>query len=388
MKKAALAVAALAVAVLAAAACGKSDPAGEAKGKAPAASPASPLAPVPVATPGKPGMIRPVITAGGATLTAAARPFWFEVDLACYVAAITMNGEARPIDPIEKVKPGIAAALAAAGFDFEKDLVTVSMTGCGSGLCMYFGVAMKDAAQMRTLVSGVLGSPPEEPEPGHFVTRFQAPAGERAVHLRFLPIDWEGLALPDDPRARQVRRATHVLFVFADAATAPVADPLSLLAEPVAAQKRVGEIESLAADRRGRCAIGELPAAADIRPGFDLTGGAFIAVTPPRVAEDQLAALIGASRSLDLEVRLDLSRTPTTADVEGWLAQARQAFTAMASGTPAPPALIELIRVVLEKALAYRIGDGHLFLSWHTSRVPKESLDAAEQQLKQMMGTP
>ncbi len=387
MKKVA-ALSALAVA-LAALACSKSESDGGDKGKvAGAAAAAPPLAPVPVATPGRPGMIRPVVTAGGATFVAAAKPFWFEIDLGCYVAAVTMNGEARAIDPIEKVKPGIAAALTAAGFDFEKDLVTVSMADCGSGLCMYFGMVMKDAAQMRGLVTGVLGSPPEEPEPDHFVTRIQGPAGERAIHLRFLPIDWQGLALPDEPRNARLRRATHVLFVFADAASAPVPDPLAILGEPALAQKRVGEIESLATDRRGRCAIGELPAMAAIRPGFDLTGGAFIAVAPPRVAEDQLAALIGASRSFDLEIRLDLSKTPTTADVEGWIEQGRQAFNALAAGTPAPPALVELIRVVIEKALAYRVGDGHLFLSWHTSRVPKESLDAAEQQLKQMMGTP
>jgi len=333
-------------------------------------------------------MFRPVITAGGATMATAAKPFWFEIDLGCYVAAITMNGDARAIDPIEKVKPGIAAALAAAHFDFEQDLLTASILDCGSGLCMYFAVAMKDAAQPRALVTSILGAPPEEPEPNHFVSKFQGPVGERAVHLRFLPIDWQGLSLPDDPRASRLRRATHVVFVFADASSAPVPDPLALLAEPAVAQKRVGEIEALATDRRGRCAIGELPAMAAIRPGFDLTGGAFIAVTPPRVAEDQLAALIGASRSFDLEIRLDLSKTPTAADVEGWIEQARQAFNAMAAGTPAPPGLVELIRVILEKALATRIGDGHLFLSWHTSRVPKESLDAAEQQLKQMMGTP
>jgi hypothetical protein len=381
--------AALAIAlVLAAGACSKSESTeGKDSARSAGAAPV-PLPPVAAATPGRPGMVRPVVTAGGATLTAAARPYWFEVDLACYVAAITMNGDAHPIDPIEKVKPGLAAALAAAHFDFEKDLLTVALSECGSGLCMYFGTVMKDVAQMRALVSGILGKPPEEPEPNHFVTRFEGPAGERAVHLRFLPIDWDGLTVPDDPRARNLRRATHVLFVFADASSAPVPDALAQLAQPAAAQKRLAEIESLATDRRGRCAIGELPAMTAIRPGFDLTGGAFIAVTPPRVAEDQLAALIGASRSFDLEIKLDLSKTPTTADVEGWLEQGRQAFTAMASGTPAPPGLVELIRVILEKALAYRIGDGHLVLSWHTSRVPKESLEAAEAQLKQMMGTP
>lgn len=379
--------AALALAIAVASACGKSDESAPTPSKGEAA-PSAPLAPPPAATPGRPGMIRPVVTAGGATLAPGKKPVWFELSLACYVAAITMNGDARPIDPIEQARPGIAAALAAAGFDFDKDLLTIGMTDCGSGLCLYFGVAMKDLAQMRTLVAGVGGAPPDEPEPGHFVMRLQGPAGPRAVHLRFLPVDWEGLALPDDPRARELRRASHVLFVSADAADAPVPDPFSLLAEPAAAQKRIGEIESLATDRRGRCAIGELPPVAGFRPGFDLTGGGFIAVTPPRVAEDQLAALIGASRSLDLEIRLDLSKTPSQADLDGWVAQGRQAFDAMASGTPAPPALIALIRVVLEKALAYRIGEGHVVFSWHTSRVPKESLDAAEVELKKMMGSP
>ena len=374
----------VALAIVAAAACGTSEP-----GKPPAEQqPSPPLAQPPAATPGRPGMIRPVVTAGGATLAPGKKPVWFEVGLACYVAAITMDGTAHPIDPIEKVRPGLSAALAAARFDFATDLLTVGMTDCGSGLCLFLGLALKDDAQARALVTGVLGSPADELEPGHFVTRLQGPAGERAIHLRFLPIDWEGLALPEDPRARELRRASHVLFLFADAASAAMPDPLSLLAEPAAGQKRLGEIESLATDRRGRCAIGELPAVPGVRPGFDLTGGGFVAVTPPRVAEDHLAGLIGAARSLDLEIRLDLSRTPSSADVDGWVAQGRQAFDAMAAGTPAPPALIQLIRVVLEKALAYRIGEGHVVFSWHTSRVPKESLDAAEAELKKLMGPP
>src|SRR6187401_1387782 len=257
--------AALALAALAAVACDRPDStAGSGTSTA-----APQLAQPPAATPGQAGMARPVITASGATLAAGKKPLWVELDLACYVAAITMDGQARPLDPNEKVRPGLSAALSAAGFDFENDLMTVGMTECGSGLCLYLGMALKDEAQMRALVTGVLGSPPEVVDPKHFVIRFQGPAGERAVHLRFLPIDWQGLALPEEPRARRLRRASHLLFVFADAASAPVPDPLALLAEPLAAQKRVGEIEALATDRRGRCAIGELPAMPGIRPGFD-----------------------------------------------------------------------------------------------------------------------
>lgn len=380
--------AAVTIAALALGACDKSET--EKAAEKAAADKAAPpvLKPPPPATAGRPGMVRPVITAGGATLAAGKGPWWFELDVACYIAAITMDGKARPIDPIENVRPGLAAALAGAGFDFDKDLLTVGAADCGStGMCIHFGVAMKDAAQMRTFVSGVVGKQVEEPEPSHFVTRIQGPAGERAIHLRFLPIDWDGLTLPDEPRAQRLRRASHMLFVFADAASATVPDQLKLLAEPVAAQTRIGEIESLATDRRGRCAIGEVPAVTGFLPGFDLTGGRFIALTPPRVAEDHLAALIGAERSFDLEIRFDLSKTPSKADVEGWIEKGRQAFNSMAAGTPAPPALVELIRVILEKALAYRIGDRHLVFSWHTSRVPKESLDAADQALKQMMGT-
>ncbi len=376
--------AALALAI-SAAACGTSEPGKEAAAEK---QPRAPLAEPPAATPGRPGMIRPVVTAGGATLAPGKKPIWFEASMACYASAITMDGTARPIDPIEKARPGLGAALAAASFDFDKDLLTVGMADCGSGMCLFFGLVLKDDSQGRRLVESVLGRPPDEIEPGHFVTKLAAPAGERAIHLRFLPIDWQGLALPEDPRAGELRRASHVLFLFADAASATVPDPLSLLAEPAAAQKRLGEIESLATDRRGRCAIGELPPVAGVRPGFDLTGGGFIAVTPPRVAEDHLAGMIGAARSLDLEIRLDLSRTPKNADVDGWVAQGRQAFDSMAAGTPAPPALVQLIRVVLEKALAYRIGDRHVVFSWHTSRVPRESLDAAEVELKKMMGSP
>jgi hypothetical protein len=342
--------------------------------------------PVPAAaTDGRPGMIRPTVTPGGVTLAAGVKAWWFELDFACYLAGVTMNGTTRAIEPIENVRPGTGAILTAAGFDFDKDLLSVGAMDCGEGLCLHFGVKVKDAAQIRALMTGLFGPDVQQPEPDHYRASIQGPAGERAIHLRFLPIDWDQLALPADPRAERLRAATHLVFMTADAASAAVPDPFSLVAAPSAVQSRLAAIEALAPDRRGRCAIGEVPAASGFRPGFDLTGGRFIVVTPPRAPDDALASMVGTARSLDLEIQFDLSKTPTAADVDGWIEQGRQYFNGIAAGTPAPPALVDLMRLVVEKALSYKIGDKQLVLSWHTARVPRSALESAETALQELM---
>jgi hypothetical protein len=335
-------------------------------------------------TPAKAGTIKPIATDHTLAIAVAKTPTWVEGDFACYQAGIGFDPTAHAMDTFAQIKPDLPAALGAAHFDLEHDLLAIGGMSCPSDLCIYAAVKLSGVDQGKQLVEHLLPGPLEKVDDSHFVAKIQGPTGPRAIHVHLVPLDWDGVDVPDDARARRLRTATHVLFLSAAAADQAAPDPFSLLAPAADATTRLHALEALAADPRGRCAIGEIARSADFRPGYDLEGARFVVLNPPKTDDDEVAKMMSAQHGLDVEIALDLSKAPSKAEVDGWVAQARSWFDGVVAQTPAPPQIASMLRLFLESAFTYKIDDHRVLLSWKTSRIPRSQLEAMDSQLSGM----
>jgi len=375
----------LATVVVAAPACKQKDktPPGSASagsGSAVASAPKHHTPPPPA----KAGTIKPIATDHTLAIAVGKTPTWVEGDFACYQAGIGFDPNAHTIDTFAQIKPDLPAALGAAHFDLEHDLLAIGGMSCPSDMCIYAAVKLSGNDQGKQLLDGLMPGQIEQVADGHYVAKIQGPTGPRAIHIQLIPLDWAGVDVPDDSRAQRLRTATHVMFVSAAPADKPVPDPFTLLAAPDEATTRLEKLEALASDPRGRCVVGEIAKSAGFQPGYDLEGARFVVLNPPRTDDDELAKIMSAQHGLDVEVALDLSKAPTRAEVDGWVAQARTWFDGVVAQTPAPPQLATMLRVFVESAFSYKIDDHRVVMSWKTDRIPRAQLEAIDSQLSGM----
>ena len=80
--------------------------------------------------------------------------------------------------------------------------------------------------------------------------------------------------------------------------------------------------------------------------------------------------MMSAQHGLDVEVALDLSKAPSKAEVDGWVAQARSWFDGDRRPDPGAAADRQHVRLFLESAFTYKIDDHRVLLSWKTARDP------------------
>ncbi|MCE9579657.1 MAG: hypothetical protein K8W52_41445 [Deltaproteobacteria bacterium] len=340
------------------------------------------------APPPKAGTIRPVATGKSIGLMVAKQPTWVEGDFACYLAGISMQPGTHAADVLNNVKPGIGDAFAGAGVDLDTEIQAVGGMSCAASMCIYAAMTLDDEAQGKRLLEALFPAGQlTTAKDGHQVATVQGPNGKREIHLRFIPLDWNGVVVPDDERPQRLRKATHLLFLSADDAGKPVVDPFTLVAAPDEARARLAALEGLATDPRGRCVEGVIAKSASFRPGFDLEGAQFLAATPPRAAGDAVAEMMSASRGLDLEIALDLSKAASKADVEGWVGEARSWFDNMAQAA-ASPEIAGMLRLFIESSFNYKIDGKRVTMSWKTERVPRAQLEKMDADLRAAGMTP
>lgn len=334
------------------------------------------------APPPRAGSLRPVATGKSIGIMVAKQATWVEGDFACYLAGISFQPGTRAADVLNGVKPGIGEAFAAAGVDLDTDIQAVGGMTCPASMCIYAAMTLDDDAQGKKLLDGLFPAGQlTTAKDGHQIATVQGPTGNREIHLRFIPLDWNGVTVPADERTQRLRKATHVVFLSADDAGKPVVDPFTLVASPDEARARLTALEGLATDPRGRCVEGVIAKSASFRPGFDLEGAQFLAATPPKASSDAVAEMMSAARGLDLEIALDLSKPASKADVEGWVGEARGWFDNMAQAT-ASPQLAQMLRVFVEASFSYKIVDKRVTLSWKTERVPRAQLEKMDADLR------
>lgn len=354
---------------------------GPSGGPGPAAAAVAAVVAAKPAAPPAPGSIRPIATGKGLAILVAKAPTWVEGDFACFAAGVTLQPGAHAIDTFEKVKPGIGAAFTAAGLSFDDDIGVIGGLSCPASMCIYATVTLHDLDQPKKLLDKLLPGGVTVAPDGQLVATIAGPKGPREIRVRILPLDWGGVVVPDGERGARVRKNTHVLFVSADDAGKPPVDPLALISSAADGRAQLAKLEALADDPRDRCVEGVLTRSANFRPGFDLEGASFLAATPPRTADDAVAESMSASRGLDLEVALDLSKPATEADVDGWVATARQWFDGIAQTTGSPE-IVGLLRVFVESAFAPKLDGKRVILSWKTARVPRARIEQMDADLR------
>jgi hypothetical protein len=214
--------------------------------------------------------------------------------------------------------------------------------------------------------------------------------GPRTIHLQALPIAWPK-PLPTDTWSLDAARATHVVFVTGLFDKTSEADPLAMMADPQVASARVRDTEGVTSDPHGMCVRGHVAGRAFL-PGFQLDHARF-ALVAPEGKPDALAQLVGANRTLDLEVELALDPAPSAKVVDGWIAQAR-AWVAQTmepvraqfgAGNPLVDMIFQVGALIGNKGFHRDIKDKSLVLSWRTDRISRSDLAGVETQLEGAM---
>src|SRR5262249_9854234 len=150
-----------------------------------------------------------------------------EANAACYMALAKAFG-VSPVQPLEVSNPGIGRALASAGFRFESDVLAFGELGCGAARCVHAAVVIEDPGEPKRIVEAFFAASNtrvDEVEPGHFTGVQDMPKGPRRFQIKFVPIDWTGVADVVDPFSPAVRRATHVFFNISGAVGDELPDP-------------------------------------------------------------------------------------------------------------------------------------------------------------------
>lgn len=388
------------IAVLVASSCGNKEespgksagpesavPAKAGSESAPAEAPMAKLA-AEAAPPAVAGAVSPVITDSITFVTPKPGVTWAEMAFPCYRAAIEMDAGGSVTAPFYQVSPMVEPALRAADIDLARgDVAAIGGWDCGGGTCIYLAVSLRKPEKIGDLVA-MVAPKASHPEPLHWA--FEAPGanGKRNIHIRVVPIQWSG-KVPDHAWSKAMAKATHVIFLtgmFGDAD----ADPATWLISGEAAAARVRDAEAVLADRRGRCVVGTT-GPSSFKPGFDLASSRFAMAAPPAKG-DPLAQVMGTDKSLDVEIELSLAKAPAEADVNRWIAEARQWVSGIAgpvrlqfaAQSEAVAVVFEAASLIATQGFRHELDGKVLHLSWRTDRLRRAELQRLEADLQRV----
>jgi hypothetical protein len=386
-------IALLAAAGLIAAACSKKDDAKSASATGDEAatddSKAEAAAPRPAPIDG-PNLL-PVTTKGGVSVAIPKSGWWFVASMKCYRAATDGGTGPSAMDMLSMQNPSLPATLAKMGIDPERDIVSLGAYDCGDEPCMYAALELRDPSKIKGALDGTNpggpGSPAafEQISDDHQVVKFKVPdtGADRHLHLHTVPVDWSAADAPTDEWAKDSRRATHALILYGVEPTTPAIDPLGILADAATARTRLAEVEGISSDPRDRCIAGSVSTGEEIKPGTVLTNARFVLNAPPRPSSDVAASALGSSRSVIVEVVLELDPAPTKAKVEQWIAEARAAVREMVG--PMVPMMagqlgqdvVNAFGAIIEAGFEWKIDGNKLLLSMSSRNVTDAELRAS-----------
>jgi hypothetical protein len=329
--------------------------------------------------------VTPIVTST-ITMLATAGGGWGELSVPCYHAVTSLAPGQSIKSMVADRSPALATALIAAGLDLDRDLQAIGAFECpNAGVCMYVAAHLAHPELLGDLIPTLAGGAAIPRGPNHWVGTLQTEHGPREIHLEAVPIQWPAQT-PADEWSQQMTAATHIVFFGGVFGTDTAFDPLATLAAAPTALARVKSIESLLPDARGRCLVGAL-AAMDFKPGFELTGTRF-ALAAPSGHDDAVTRLVGAHRTIDLEVDFAVAPAPTEANVTQWIAETQQSVNATLgpiadslAREPQMAALVELGRIVADRAFAHQLTPRGVALSWRTDRVPADALQQVSAKL-------
>lgn len=225
---------------------------------------------------------------------------------------------------------------------------------------------------------------------GHYTTTIPVANNVRTIHVLVVPIEWgdkaptdpwSGDKVPTDPWSNGAPRATHVVLFGGVNGKAAKLDLMSFVADAALGAAKVAEVEATMADTHNRCVIGAL-GSRDFVPGFKLEKAGFAIVAPDRIDtpdhpdEDPLMGILGSRRTIDAEIKLTLTPTPSASDAARWVRQGelwlsdlvgkvRSTFAGMDTVTP----YLDMISLLCTKAFRYDLKGNTLTLSWRTNRI-------------------
>ena len=339
---------------------------------------------------GAKAVLTPVVTNSITFVTPKPDVTWIEFAFPCYRAAIELQSGASVTAPPYRASPVIEPLLAAAGIDLERgDVAALGGWDCGGAACFHLAARLVKPEKLGELAARIA---PEvrQPEPLHWV--FEAPGAslKREVHLRAVPIHWGG-DVPQDAWAIAMANATHVVFptvLF----EATAIDPLDWLVVGEESTARVVNAEGVLADSHGRCLVGTAGSGA-FKPGFELESARFALGT--QVAKgDQLARLLGSSKSLDGEFELLLSAPASEAQVQRWIEEGRdfgddvasRARAQLVGSGEAVEAVFATVGLIASEGFQHRLDGKRLRLSWRTDRIGQAELQPLKAKLQLVVG--
>ncbi len=337
--------------------------------------------------------VSPVVTNSVTFVAPKGATWWGEMNFACYRAVMSLSGTAKAGEAFEKLSPNVIPAMAAGGIDLGRDLAAVGGFDCGGSPCMYVAANIAHPEKMGEVLKILApASPPKDLGKGHYQLETPGANGPRTIHVRVVPIQWEG-DLPDDRWSQESGKATHVVFIGGIDGKNVDLDPLVSLTDGATGFAMVKETEAVLSDTHGRFIIGAV-GARDFLPGFRIDKARFAVGAPGTDTPDALMKLMSSHRSMDVQVELALSPAPSATDVDGWIAMAKGYIGNMAAGMRTQFAgqgglmdvYFDMLTLLGTKSFRHDLKGNAVRFSWRSDRVPAGDLTDLEHRLEAAVG--